>query len=342
MNFLHRFFYDDNATEGAGGEPAVDPKLIVNTTVDLIKPLFSEEEIKNFGFDNVDQMKQHLQQTRENRVPDETKKRNAEIEKAEFIKVATDEGLLNVDEFSAYENLAKKSDRDLVYEQFASQFKEDNPDATDELTRTEFESEYKLDSDKEKSKARGEARLKKEAEDLRSPLSGKYNAAKEFVDNYKISTKELPTFYKFVDDLVNELTPETFSLAKAKDNTKDDEDELDIPVKFTKEQRDEISKLFKTPKHFNAYLDNKDKLKETLAPSLTKKINSIIKVNNFDSAVSYALTQGKGIGRKKGSNVGAEQPFAVVKNMPRKTVIELSTQQELDASDKQLRQKFAK
>jgi hypothetical protein len=345
MFHLPRFFYEDGSNDGSGGNPdggpATKDQKLVNTNVDVLKPLFSEEEIKGFGFDNVDQLKQHLQKNKENLVPDEVKKKNAEVEKADFLKVSAEEGLMNVDEFTSYEALNKKSDRELVYEKYYTEFKVDNPEATDELIRTEFDSEYKLGDTNEKAKLRGESRLKKEAEEIRSPLTGKFTAAKTFVDNYRLSKKEEPVFIKFIDDLVTELTPETFNIAKAKDETKDDEDEIDIPVKITKEQREEISKLFKNPKYFAAFLENKDKLKETLTPGLTKKITSIIKQNNFDTAISYAFKEGKGIGRKKGSNIGAEQPFGIVRNL-KQPVINQSAADELDASDRALRQKHGK
>lgn len=344
MFFQPKFFYDDNATEGTGGNAEGGTTNTennsgkpINTTVDVLKPLFSEEEIKGLGFDSIDQMKQHLKETKETRVPEDVKKRNAEVEKADFLKVSTEEGLMNVDEYSAYESVKNKSDRDLVYEKYAADFKEDNPDATDELIKNEFESDYKLGDKNEKLKNRGESRLKKEAEGIRSPLSSKFTAAKNFVDNYRLTTKEEPAFRKFVDDLVLELTPDTMTIAKAKD----DEDELDIPVKFTKEQRDEIAKMFKNPKTFAAYIENKDKLKETLSPSLTKKINSIIKVNNFDSAVSFAFENAKKIGIKKGSSVGAEQPFGLVKNIQRANVTPTALQ-EVEDSEKKLRQKYAR
>lgn len=343
MFFIPKFFYDDNATDGAGGNAdntttTTDDKktTTVDTTVDVLKPLFSDEEIKGFGFDNLDQMKAHLQQTRESRVPDEQKKKAAELDKADFINVSTKEGLLTVDEFTAYESVTKKSDRDLVYEKFVTDFKEDNPDATDELIRTEFESEYKLDSKNDKTKTRGEARMKREADEMRFPLVEKYTEAKSFHDNYKNGQKEQPVFYKFIDDLVQALTPETLNIAKAKDG----EDEIEIPVTFTKEQREEIAKLFRTPKIYGEYLKNKDKLAETLSPSLTKKINSIIKVNNFDTAVNYAFKTAKGIAIKQGSTTGAEQPYGVVKNMP-KMNIDKTVQQTLDESDRAFRQKHA-
>lgn len=342
MFTLPRFFYDNAADQNAGGDTDTNnQQQQVNTDVNLLNPLFTESQLKDFGFDNVEQFKEHLQRHKENQIPEDVRKRNAEVEKADFLKVSAEEGIMNVDEYSDYERISKRPDQELVYEKFAAEFKADNPEATDELIRTEFNAEYKLDSENAKAKTRGESRLKKEAEDLRSPLTGKYNSAKSFVDTVRLTRKEQPAFEKFIDDLVQELTPDTFNIAKAKDDTENDADELDIPVKFTKEQRAEISKLFKSPKYFASYLENKDKLKETLAPGLTKKINSIIKVNNFDAAVNYALVQGKGIGRKRGSNVGAEQLYSVVRNRNTPEITK-TDQQTLDENDRQMRQKYAR
>lgn len=343
MFILPRFFYDDDATDKTGGDTDTgNQQQQVNTEVNLLKPLFTESQLKDFGFDNAEQFQEHLQRHKENRVPDDVKKKNADMEKAEFLQISTEEGLMNVDEYSAYETISKRTDRDLVFEKFATEYKVDNPEATDAIIQEEFNAEYKLDSDKEKVKTRGESRLKKEAEELRSPLSSKHTAAKEYVDNFRVSKKELPAFHKFVDDLVQELMPDTVSLGKAKDDTKDDEDEIDIPATITKEQREEIAKLFKSPKYFNAFMDNKDKLKETLSPSLSKKINSIIKQNNFDSAITYAFKQGKDIGRKRGSNIGAEQLYSAVKgSLGNDKAISQTAMQEVNDSDLALRKKYA-
>lgn len=345
MYFLPKFFYDDNAHDTGGGAQdggsetkTDDNNSHVNTNVDVLKPLISEEELKEYGFDSPDQFREHLRQTKENRVPDEVKKKNAEKEKAEFLKVATDEGLMNVDEYTAYESVTKRPDRDLVYEKFAEEYKAENPDATDEVIRADFNLEYKLDSENAKIKARGEARLKKEADEMRSPLVSKYNEAKSSYDQYRSFQNEAPAFNKFIDDLVQELTPDTFTIAKAKDG----DDEIEIPVKFTKEQREEIAKLFRTHKTYLAYADNKDKLKESLSPKLTKKINDIIKVTNFDNAINYTFTEAKKIGIKKGSNVGAEQPYSVVKSGTKKITVEPTVQQSIDESDANLRRKYAK
>jgi len=142
MFTLPRFFYDDAADQNAGGDTDTgstnNQQHQVNTDVNLLNPLFTESQLKDFGFDNAEQFKEHLQRHKENQIPEDVRKRNAEVEKADFLKLSTEEGLMNVDEYSTYESLSKRPDRDLVFEKFAAEFKVSNPEATDELIKTEF------------------------------------------------------------------------------------------------------------------------------------------------------------------------------------------------------------
>jgi len=306
MFFNPKLFREDGAADNGGGnEPDSKNKTTINTTVDVLKPLFTEEEIKGFGFESVDAMKEHLRQQKENSIPLEEKKKQEDLDKANFIKYSTENGLMNPDEITQFESLKNKADRDLVFESFAKEEKEDDPDLSDDEIKEKFENKYDLNSANEKTKARGESKISKEAKELRSPYSSKFeNASKEYADAKKMAAK-IPEYNKFMDGLVEELTPEKLVLFKAKEG----EEEIAVDVDITKEERAAILKDFKNNKNFVTFLDKPEQAKDLL----TKKITSFLKVKYFDTVNAKSLEIGKGIGTKQGSTVGANNPFHLTK-----------------------------
>lgn len=328
MRLFPIILYEDGAGGGAGGGAndttnTENTESKVSTTVDVTKPLFSEAELKEFGFDTPDQLKQHLRQFKENNIPDEEKKKKADQEKANFIKYSTDQNLMTVDEINQAELLQKKADRDLVYENWLPAWKEENPglevSEIERLSKIDFDEEFKLNSTNEKAKSRGEARLAKEAKDLKSPFESKLNTAKKGYDDFKSMRAEYPIYKQFLTDLVTELTPDTLTLFKGKVKISDDKvevsdkegDDVEIPVTLTKAEREEIIKKFENQKTFASFLESKGKAKETLAPILKNKILSFLKVKHFDTVASKGYAIGKGVGLKNGSTAGAENQFGL-------------------------------
>lgn len=319
MRFTPIIFYVDDAgnPSGGGGDGANNntenkTENKVNTNVDLTKPLFTETELKEFGFDTPDQLKEHLRQRKENNVPDDQKQKKANVDKANFIKYSAEKNLMTVDDLNQYESLQKKNDRDLVFEGYAKEQKELTPELSDAEIKANFELDYKLVTDNDKLKAKAEAKIAKEAKELRSPFTSKYTTAKSEYERDMDIAAQIPVFNQFVDNLIQELTPDTLVLAKVKD--KDDATETEIPVTLTKADRDEIVKTFKGPKTFALFSENKDNPKEKVAPLLTKKIQSFLKVKYFDTVANNSYVAGRGIGLANGSNKGAENPFGLVKN----------------------------
>jgi hypothetical protein len=236
----------------------------------------------------------------------------AEKEKGEFIKYSVDEGLMKVDDFHAYENLKVKADRDLVYESFLTNWKEENPDVEpDEIearAKADFEDEYKLNSSNDKTKARGEARLAREAAEVRKPLQTTYEKAQGAFKELQSIRQTYPKYEKFMDDLIKETVPEQIVF-----KTKEGEEDIVIDdVKLTEEDKKEIAKQFKNDKNFFAFTKNADKL-DSVKAAIAKKIDGYLKVKYFDKVNEAVYNAAKGIGVSKGSNVGAEAPFAIVR-----------------------------
>lgn len=233
--------------------------------------------------------------------------REEEKDKAEFIKYSVDNDLFKLDELTQYESLKVKADADLVFEGFLKDFKEENPDITDEVelseaAKEEFDRIYKLTSDNEKSKEKGLAKLAKEANEIRNPYETKIKTAQANYTEEKQVRQKMPDFEKFIDEQIKKNVGEKVSF-----KIKRGEEEFPIDIELTQEDRDAIAKAFKTPKTFY----NFTKSAEETQKSLDAKINSWIRDKKLDEALAKAAEVFEGIGVKNGSNVGADNPFAM-------------------------------
>lgn len=338
MLLFPRFFYEDGAgAEGAGGNGdgakeggqggAAAPEVVTMTAAE-VKEL---QDLRAY--------KQSITQKEPEKTPEEIAKL-VEKEKGEFIKYSVDEGLMKVDDFHAYENLKVKADRDLVFESYLTNWKEENPDVeADEIdarSKSDFDEEYKLSSTNEKAKARGEARLAKDAAEFRKPLQTTYEKAESAFKELQSIRQTYPKYEKFMEELIKESVPDQITF-----KTKEGEEDIVIDgVKLTEEDRKEIAKQFKNDKNFFAFTKNAEKLPEVKA-AIAKKIDGYLKIKNFDKINTAVYEAAKGIGIKKGSNVGAEAPFAIVRGgqLPGSEG-KKSGSEEVAANDLALRQKI--
>lgn len=321
--FIPKLIYNDGAAEAAAGGSSATTANESNTNnstdngnapdtapKEIPQQIFSEQEIKDFGFDSAEALKNYLRQQKENNKPDEEKQKEAALDKAHLIKYATENDLMKPDDFTKLESLQAVADRDLVYKNWLETWKEENadvnPDDIESLSKQDFEAEYKLNSENEKAKERGLAKLKKEADEIRSPLQSTYNKTKQQWDEAKSMAKEYPSYKKFIAEIITENTPDKIVVLK----TKEGEDDIEIDVELSKEDKEEIAKIFDNNKNFVKYLGSKNKDKE-FKEIVSKKINTYIKANKFDAAVNKAFTTAKGLGVKQGSNVGAENLYGV-------------------------------
>lgn len=326
MILFPRFFYDDNAGEtgtGAGGGETATPTEVA-IPEDIQKEL---AELRAY--------KESILSREPEKTPEQIAK-EVELEKVNFRKYAVEKDLMKDDDFSRFDTVTKKAERDLVFEKFSAEQKEDNPEITEDELKEAFEYEYKLNSDNEKTKARGMARLQKEAAEIKNPLETTYKTAKTQYDEDKAIEKQVAPFKKFMDELIAENTPEKLSLYKAKDG----EEEITIDVDLSKSDREELTKLFLTPKNFRSFLDSNGKLDE-IKPTLAKKINGFLKQKYFETALSKSFETGHGRGVLKGSNVGANQPFAVVKGGGQSQENIKNADQEIAESQTRVRSKIS-
>lgn len=141
MFYFPKFYYEEGTGDnGVGGATDTIPP----TGNDTPEPLLTSEMLKEYGLENKDQLMTILRQHKESNIPAGEKEKQEQLRKADFIKFSAENDLMKVDEVSAYETLKNKADRDLVFEKYLDEWKEDNPDVEDAeeiqaQARSEFE-----------------------------------------------------------------------------------------------------------------------------------------------------------------------------------------------------------
>ncbi len=308
MILFPRFMYEEGSPNEGGGNGGGENKSGEGGSAAPAGVTMTEADMKELQ--ELRAFKES-QSAKQEKTPEEISKL-AEQDKANFIKYSVDEGYLKVEDVHNYETVKGTADRDLVYKNWFANWKEENPDVDAEdiqsRAKSDFEQEYNLNSENAKTKARGESRLAKEANEARSPLQSAYDKAQENFKTYKSIQDNYPKFTKFMDDLIKESVPEQVVF-----KTKEGEEDIVIEgAKLTDADRKEIMTTFKNEKAYLNYIKNPDKPEE-MKKAMAKKIDGFLKVKYFDQVNAKTYETAKGIGLKQGSAVGAGQPFGVIK-----------------------------
>ncbi len=306
MKFFSKF-YDGDAGDGGAGSGAATVEAEVFT------PELKQE------LETLRAFQKTITEKEPDRTPEQLQ-REQELEKVNFRKFSVDNELMKNDDFDKFETVRSKKDEDLVFEDFATEWEKDNPDADprtkEEEKRAAFETQYHIKSDVKTLKDRGQKLISQEAAAIRNPLETTYKTAKSRYDEENMIKGEVKGYNEFIDSVIKENTPEKLVVKTSVKSGKEGEadTELDVDVDLTEDQRKEIEKLFKNIKTFHAYVNDKDK-RDELKAKIAKKINGYIKENMFDKAIQRAVELGHGNGMAKGSNVGAGQPFGIIRDM---------------------------
>ena len=257
MRILPKLFYDASPDgSGAGGTEPAAVAAPEGSSGQVQRPLFSDEELKDYGFDSQEALKNFLQKQKEENISPEEKAKQENIAKANFLKFSSDQNLLNIEEYSKYENLKAKPDQDVLYENHLAEFKVDHPEITDpkeleDAAKEDFNYEYKQHNGaSEAQKKKGLERMARDAKELRSPIENKVIAAQNQFKEYGSYKQTYPKFESFVDEAIKRNAPDKLVAYKHKEG--DDEIEIDIPL--TAADREAIAKEFKTPKTFQKFL----------------------------------------------------------------------------------------
>jgi hypothetical protein len=316
MDFKTIFFRNADVADNAGGAAATIEADVNTQNTDANQLDTSAVQKIELPDEVVAQLKEYEElklkwNAANNKEPEKSAEQIAkenEEDKANFINYAVKNELFKIDDLTQYETLSVKKDADLVFESFLKDFKEENTDITDEkelaeAAKEEFDRTYKLSSENEKAKEKGIAKLAKEANEIRTPYKSKVESAKTAYTEEKAIAAKMPAFDKFVDtEIAKYATDKVFFKIKA------GEEEVPVEIELSKEDKEAIAKEFKTHKTFYKYNTAGE---EEAAKALGKKITGWIKVNKFDEALAKVASTFEGIGRAKGSNVGAENLFGI-------------------------------
>lgn len=344
MNFSPKRFLDSASdgnngggiAEGAAVAESVNTPEVVkeDQAKDIPANVISDDDLKSFGFDSKESLAKFIKEKQQESISPEDKKAQEDLEKANFIKYSTEKKILNVDEYNQYETIKARADKDLVFESYLSDYKEEHPEITDEdelkeAAEEDFNFEYKINSANEVTKRKAEKKLARDAKELRTPIESKVLTAKEKFNSeekeYKYIQETYPKFEKFIDTLITKNTPDK----KVVTTIKSGEDNVNIEIELTKADRDAIAKAFKTPKSFQAFTSGKP---EEIQASLDKKIEGWIFENKKSEIFGQIAEKARGIGTKEGSTVGAENPFALKKG----EIVSKTGEESLEESNKRM------
>lgn len=236
---------------------------------------------------------------------------------ANLDKFLQDNDIMKREEIVRYESIKGKADKDLAIETFISEFKEDNPKATQEEIDYEVESRYHLESTDEILKKRGERLLAKDAKEVKRELETKFNSGKSEFDAVVTDQAQVPSFNKFVDSYSKKI-PTTIEVYKKDDIAVN----FEVSAEVKKEVADTIRKDYTLFKLFAKHGDSKEvndyieqKKEELIWVRNRKEINSVI----------AEATYSKGL--KSGSTVGAKNPFPVAQENNKSKPSKASTEE---------------
>jgi hypothetical protein len=272
--------------------------------------------------------------------------KEAEIEKAEFIKFSAENDLMKVDDFARFETAKQRQDRELVFENFSKEWKDENKDATDDEVQEAFDNQYHVNSDSDKAKSRGEKLIAKEAKELRTPLETSYTKAKGSYEQHKVLKQDMPNFQKFIDSTIEKNISDKIKVYEKEI----DSEKIAVDIEITKEEKKEIfdavKKEIATHESYATWKkDSKDGKNERLEKMIAKEVKYLINEKKQSLAYESTATKFYEVGEKKGtakgSNVGANNPFAVIRQMGvPQTAAQLDALQTVEKSDLELRRKL--
>ena len=268
-----------------------------------------DEFLKEFNLESVEQLKEKLKPPpKQKELSPEEKEKEAKVYQANLLSFAAEKGIMNPEDYVKFENVKAKADHDLVYEGFASELKEDEPDLTEEEIKEKFENRYPVNSDNPKIKARAEARLKKEAAEYRKPLESSFNKAKTEFDEDRDFRNTFPDYDKTIRGFITENIPAKYEAYKAKDGDEEIAVEVDLSEDEKKEITENVAKRIQTTDTFSQYKKGEIEALKKLTQQVTAAF--VREKKREEANAKIAATYLKR-GFDKGS-VGAKAPFPLV------------------------------
>lgn len=262
------------------------------------------------------------------KTPEEIAKEKSLYE-ANLIQFAAANDEMKPDEFSKLASLQAKADQELVFEKFAADHKEDNPEADEDEVRAAFEDEYKIKSTNEKTRNRGASRLTKEAGEMRAPLVNSYEKVKNRFDSETQIRLTYPDYAKKLEGFASESIPLKMEVFKDKDGDEDVSVDLDLTEVERKEITDTVSKSMQTPETYALYKEGKfDEIKEKV-----KNVTEVVLWNKHRNAALKKVSAtflDRGV---KKARIGPTESFALNQQNPSPTDKKSRTDKEQEVLD---------
>lgn len=299
----------DELTPPAGEAPNGD-----ETTLDPVKDL-----LKQLNFESLDALKERLKPKDAERVESpEEKERRENLYKVEMQKYAVENGLMKPDEFVKLEGLKAKDNQALVYENWLSGWKEENPDVdpsdVEARSKEDFNSEYHLDSDNEKKKSRGLAKIEREAKEIRNPLESSYTKVKTDFDEDREINRNLPDYNKKLAGFIQENIPEKVKVFEHKVG----EETIPVEIELTAEERraiyEKVDKKLRNSSTYQLYTKNDlTQLADIAKREAEAEIWAVNRERSMKEIAEKFLKKGDESGYKRGA-IGAKNPFPLIKD----------------------------
>jgi hypothetical protein len=244
---------------------------------------------------------------------EEQKAVRLEREEAAFIKHVVDNGTLSLNEINSFKQLSALPANDLVFADFANEYKDANKDrkdsegeadlVTDEEIKDAFESIYNTSSENPALKKAGERALNARAKEILGETETKYKEARDNFNGLMDIKAKMPEFKSFVQSTLKTVIPEKMTFTS---------DGQEFHVELDGTDMAEIEKKFKDDNIFAQYYDTTDR--QGFAQSIKDEASRQLFDKYKQKIIDVAYTSGASKGLKNGK-VGARAPFDPAKKV---------------------------
>lgn len=274
--------------------------------------------LKELNIDSVEALKEKLK-PKDPVVEEgpEEKERKKNIYEANLQSYAVEQGVMKLEDFQKINTIKGKEDKDLVFDEFAAGYKEDNAAATDQEIKEAFDLKYDLQSENPALKKWAEKQITKQAKLIREPLESSLNTAKKNYDEELGIRSTYPEYSKKIIGLVDEAIPTKVNVFKDKVG----DEEIPVDVELTAEDRKEIAaevlKEINNQSTFSAYKKNDEAgIKKLIGEKVEAKLWSTKYREKSLKKIADTFLR---TGGKNGSTTGAENSFAAKQDIKTQT-----------------------
>lgn len=283
--------------------------------------------LKSLNLDSVDALKAKLAKSEEKPETEEEKQKKEAIYNADLQKFSVENNLMKLDDFAKRTQLSAKQDRDLVFEEFSAEVKDEikatlktelerEPTAAEieERLNQQFGEEYPVDSEKETVKKRAETKLKRDAARIREPQESSFKSVKEKFDSKlkeaaeeDVIRKDFPAYSKTISDTIVSAIPEKLTVFSGKS----EEDEISVSIDVPAEERTKLIEDITKEVLDDAanYALFKKSGVEGLKAKIEKQVKAELRERYDEKAKEEIVLASIKVGTKRGS-IGAKNSFA--------------------------------